>query len=98
MRLSNTCSRASAVSRNAFADRREFYNESVNINNVRVEQVPDVLIASFFRFKTFDLLRFSDAEKKDVDYQEAVFMTRSFTVPFHQLRHEPGNENAGSQT
>jgi LemA protein len=52
---------------NAIADRREFYNESVNVNNVRVEQFPDVVIASFFRFKTFDLLRFSDAEKKDVD-------------------------------
>jgi LemA protein len=54
----------------AIADRREFYNESVNINNVRVEQFPDVLIASFFRFKTFDLLRFSDAEKKDVDIKK----------------------------
>ncbi len=55
---------------NAIADRREFYNESVNVNNVRVEQFPDVLIASFFRFKTFDLLRFSDAEKKDVDIKK----------------------------
>ena len=55
---------------NAIADRREFYNESVNVNNVRVEQFPDVAIASFFRFKTFDLLRFSDAEKKDVDVKK----------------------------
>ena len=55
---------------NAIADRREFYNESVNVNNVRVEQFPDVVIASFFRFKTFDLLRFSDAEKKDVDVKK----------------------------
>ena len=30
---------------NGIADRREFYNESVNINNVRIEQFPDVLIA-----------------------------------------------------
>jgi len=55
---------------NAIADRREFYNESVNVNNVRVEQFPDAVIASFFRFKTFDLLRFSDAEKKDVDVKK----------------------------
>ena len=55
---------------NAIADRREFYNESVNINNVRVEQFPDLVIAGFFRFKTFDLLRFSDAEKKDVDVRK----------------------------
>ena len=55
---------------NAIADRREFYNESVNVNNVRVEQFPDVAIASFFRFKTFDLLRFSDVEKNDVDVRK----------------------------
>jgi LemA protein len=54
----------------AIADRREFYNESVNVSNVRVEQFPDVLIASLFRFKSFDLLRFSDAEKKDVDVKK----------------------------
>jgi LemA protein len=54
----------------AIADRREFYNESVNINNVRVEQFPDLVIAKFFRFGTFDLLRFSNAEKKDVDIKK----------------------------
>ena len=52
---------------NAIADRREFYNESVNINNVRVEQFPDSIIATFFRFRSFDLLQFSSEEKKDVD-------------------------------
>lgn len=52
---------------NAIADRREFYNESVNINNVRIEQFPDVIIARFFNFKAHDLLEFSDEEKADVD-------------------------------
>ena len=52
---------------NAIADRREFYNESVNINNVAIEQFPEVIIAGFFGFKPFDLLRFSENEKKDVD-------------------------------
>ena len=52
---------------NAIADRREFYNESVNVNNVAIEQFPDLLIANLFRFGSFDLLRFSDNEKKDVD-------------------------------
>ncbi|HVY05695.1 MAG TPA: LemA family protein [Burkholderiales bacterium] len=55
---------------NAIADRREFYNESVNINNVAIEQFPEVVIASLFRFDSFDLLRFSDNEKKDVDVKE----------------------------
>lgn len=52
---------------NAIADRREFYNESVNINNVRVEQFPDNIVAGLFSFKTARLLEFASAEKADVD-------------------------------
>jgi len=52
---------------NAIADRRELYNENVNINNVRVEQFPDNFVAGLFRFETRPLLEFSAAEKIDVD-------------------------------
>ena len=52
---------------NSIADRREYYNEAVRINNVRIEQFPDVLIARWFGFMARDLLVFSDAEKQDVD-------------------------------
>ncbi|MFM9916607.1 MAG: LemA family protein [Rhizobacter sp.] len=52
---------------NAIADRREFYNESVNINNVGIEQFPELLIARLFKFKSFELLQFSSEELKDVD-------------------------------
>ncbi|ACX94871.1 LemA family protein [Halothiobacillus neapolitanus] len=52
---------------NMIADRREFYNASVNINNVRIEQFPDVLIAQLFRFRPFKLLTFREDELKDVD-------------------------------
>lgn len=52
---------------NAIADRREFYNESVNINNVRIEQFPDVIIARMFNFKSFALLEFSVEETADVN-------------------------------
>ncbi|QSA96279.1 LemA family protein [Methylococcus sp. EFPC2] len=52
---------------NAIADRREFYNDTVNNNNVRLEQFPDVIIARLFAFKPFQLLEFSDEEKQDVD-------------------------------
>jgi LemA protein len=52
---------------NAIADRREFYNESVNINNVRIEQFPDVIIARTFNFKAFTLLEFSAEETADVN-------------------------------
>lgn len=51
----------------AIADRREFYNESVNANNVRIEQFPDVIIARMFTFKAADLLEFSEEETRDVD-------------------------------
>lgn len=51
----------------AIADRRELYNEHVNINNARIEQFPDVFIANLFRFAAKPLLTFSAAEKKDVD-------------------------------
>lgn len=49
------------------ADRREFYNESVNINNVRIEQFPDSILAGLFGFKASELLQFGAAEKTDVD-------------------------------
>lgn len=55
---------------NNIADRREFYNESVNLNNVRIEQFPDVIIASFFNFKGFDLLEFEESVLADVSIKE----------------------------
>ena len=52
---------------NSIADRREYYNEAVKINNVRIEQFPDVIIANWFKFKPRDLLEFSDADKQDIN-------------------------------
>ena len=52
---------------NGIADRRELYNEAVNLNNVRIEQFPDALIARMFAFKEAVLLEFSESEKADVD-------------------------------
>ena len=52
---------------NGIADRREFYNESVNINNVRIEQFPDSLVAGLFAFRPAQLLRFSAQQTRDVD-------------------------------
>ena len=52
---------------NAIADRREFYNESVNVNNVRIEQFPDSIVAGMFGFKAAQLLEFTAEEKADVD-------------------------------
>ncbi|SFF63574.1 LemA protein [Fontimonas thermophila] len=55
---------------NAIADRREFYNEAVNLNNMRIEQFPDVIVARLFGFGPAELLVFSEEEKKDVDVRE----------------------------
>jgi LemA protein len=54
----------------AIADRREFYNESVNANNIRIEQFPDVIIARMFNFSLRQLLVFSAEETKDVNIKE----------------------------
>ena len=55
---------------NAIADRREFYNESVNVNNVRIEQFPDSIIANAFAFRAAKLLHFDVAEVADADVKE----------------------------
>lgn len=52
---------------NGIADRRELYNESVNIYNVGIEQFPAALVANMFNFTPKPLLEFSSAEKTDAD-------------------------------
>lgn len=52
---------------NQIADRREFYNDSVNVNNVRIQQFPDVIVAGIFNFERKQMLRFASAELTDVD-------------------------------
>lgn len=52
---------------NSIADRREWYNEAVNLHNVRIEQFPDLIVARLFSYTEQPLLQFSVAEKADVD-------------------------------
>ena len=51
----------------AITDRREFYNDSGNINNVRIEQFPDSLVAGLGGFQPSQLLRFEPRETADVN-------------------------------
>ncbi|HUS25025.1 MAG TPA: LemA family protein [Candidatus Binatia bacterium] len=60
---------------NSISDRREFYNEAVNRNNVRIEQFPDALVARLMAFGPRELLMFHEDEKKDVDLR-ALFAAR----------------------
>jgi LemA protein len=57
---------------NGIADRRELYNESVNINNVQIEVFPASIIAGLFNFGEKPLLEFAASEKADVD-MKALF-------------------------
>ena len=52
---------------NQIADRREFYNDSVNANNIRIEQFPDTILARMFNFTARDLLEFDVSETADVN-------------------------------
>ena len=52
---------------NTIADRREYYNESVTLNNIRIETFPDVVLARWFGFRHQAMLEFTAAETADVD-------------------------------
>lgn len=49
------------------ADRREFYNDSTNTYNIRINQIPDMFIAQMLRFGPKELFKISAEDKKDVD-------------------------------
>lgn len=48
------------------ADRREFFNDSVNLYNVRIEQFPDLLVARPFGFAPRTLWQIDVAHREDV--------------------------------
>ncbi len=54
------------------ANRREFYNSSVNTFNIRIEIIPDVLMARLLNYKARDLFKVSDSERKDREVRMKV--------------------------
>ncbi|MCU1297292.1 MAG: LemA family protein [Acidobacteriaceae bacterium] len=48
------------------ADRREFYNDSVNTFNIRIQQMPDTFVASFMTLTPRSLFKVEEADKADV--------------------------------
>jgi len=48
------------------ADRREFYNDSVNTFNIRIQQVPDTFVATFMQLTPRTMLKVDEADKADV--------------------------------
>ena len=61
---------------NAIADRREFYNDSANINNIRIQEFPDAVVARAFGFGEARMLDFAAQEIADVDVK-ALFGTKA---------------------
>ena len=59
-----------SVLENTIADRREFYNESANINNIGIETFPDLIVARLFGFGERDLLEFEAGEIADVNVKQ----------------------------
>jgi LemA protein len=54
------------------ADRREFYNDSVNTFNVRIQQMPDTLVAAFMKLAPRPLFKVEEADKADVNMSFAA--------------------------
>jgi LemA protein len=48
------------------ADRREFYNDSVNTFNIRIQQMPDTFVASFMNLTPREMFKVEEADKVDV--------------------------------
>ena len=52
---------------NTIADRREFYNDSVNLYNISIEQIPAVLVAHQIGYPARPLLAVAQSERADVE-------------------------------
>jgi LemA protein len=48
------------------ADRREFYNDSVNLYNIRIEQIPALWVAQQIGYRARPLLTVSQSDREDV--------------------------------
>jgi LemA protein len=48
------------------ADRREFYNDSVNLYNIRIAEIPTLWVAQQIGYRARPLLAVAEAERKDV--------------------------------
>jgi len=48
------------------ADRREFYNDSVNLYNIRIEQIPAIWVAQQTGYRARPLLTVAQSDREDV--------------------------------
>ncbi len=51
---------------NEIADRREFYNDSVNQYNIRIQSIPDVIVARMMGYTDEEMFEVAESDKQDV--------------------------------
>jgi LemA protein len=49
------------------ADRREYYNDSTNNYNIRINQIPDMFVAQMLQMKAKELFKILAEDREDVD-------------------------------
>ena len=54
------------------ADRREFYNDSVNTFNIRIQQMPDTFVAAFMKLTPRPMFKVEESDKADVNMSFAT--------------------------
>lgn len=55
---------------NQIADRREFYNDSVNTYNIRINQIPYNMMANFLGYEEKELFEAAEEERQDLDISQ----------------------------
>lgn len=49
------------------ADRREFFNDTTNTFNIRIQQLPDVFVAKMLSLQERELFKVSEEDRRDVE-------------------------------
>lgn len=57
---------------NQIADRREYFNESVNVYNIGIEKMPDLIVARFMGYRPKRLWEINPAHREDVKVEFGV--------------------------
>jgi LemA protein len=53
------------------ADRREYFNDTVNTFNIRIQQLPDVILAHMINLQRRDLFKVAEEDRRDVEVKLA---------------------------
>ncbi|MBU0472100.1 MAG: LemA family protein [Nanoarchaeota archaeon] len=52
---------------NEIADRREFYNDSTNTYNIKIQSFPDMIIARMMNYQEEEMFKVAEEDKQDVE-------------------------------